>query len=374
MYMKFVDKIPISKTIEINTLAKKLIEDGKDVINLTAGEPDFPTPNIIKEKAKEALEKNFTNYTDSKGIPELRESISRMLYKKDIHFLPNEILVTNGGKQALFNTFLSILDREDEVILFSPFWVSYVPGILLTGAKPVILKTEFENNFLPDINKLRKLVTSKTKAILVNSPNNPTGVIYPEEIVIEISRIANENKIFVITDEVYDFLVYEDNFSSFAKYVDKNQLIYINSFSKSYSMTGWRIGFVALKNQLIYNRIVKIQGHSITSVNSIAQYASTVIDEVDNSYMLKEFKKRRDFVISKSREIGLTFVNPKGAFYLFFKSPIEDDSLFCKTILEEKLIALIPGSAFNEKGFVRLSFTNSIEKLEEGFRRIKEFV
>lgn len=372
--MNFVDKIPISKTIEINILAKKLIEEGKDVINLTAGEPDFPTPNIIKEKAKEALENDFTNYTDSKGIPELRNAISRLLYKKNIHFLSNEILVTNGGKQALFNVFLSILDRGDEVILFSPFWVSYVPVILLTGAKPVILKTKFENSFLPDINELKKLITSRTKAILVNSPNNPTGVIYPEEIIIEISRIANENKIFVITDEVYDFLVYEDNFSSFAKYVDKNQLIYINSFSKSYSMTGWRIGFVALKNQLIYNRMIKIQGHSTTSVNSIAQYASTVIDKVDNSYMLKEFKKRRDFTVKKSKEIGLDFIYPKGAFYLFFKSPIKDDSLFCKTILEEKLIALIPGSAFNEKGFVRLSFTNSIEKLEEGFKRIKEFV
>lgn len=372
--MEIIDQIPVSKTLEINAIATKLKNEGKDIINLTAGEPDFPTPEIIKQKAKEALERNFTKYTNSKGILELREAISKLLEKKNIFFGPDEILVTNGGKQALFNTLLSILDKDDEIIIFSPFWVSYIPMVLLSGAKPVILETRFENSFLPDLDELIKVINPKTKAILVNSPNNPTGIVYPEEIVRKISKIANENNIFLIADEVYDSLVYDANFVSFAKFVKEELLIYINAFSKSYSMTGWRLGFAALKNKLIYNRMAKIQGHTTSSVNSIAQYAATVSIDVDNSYMIEEFKKRRDFTIKKAKEIGLDFVYPKGTFYLFFKSPIKDDEVFCKKLLEEKLVALVPGSAFNAKGFVRLSFANSIEKLDEGFKRIKEFI
>lgn len=372
--MEIIDQIPVSKTLEINAIATKLKNEGKDIINLTAGEPDFPTPEIIKQKAKEALERNFTKYTNSKGILELREAISKLLEKKNIFFGPDEILVTNGGKQALFNTLLSILDKDDEIIIFSPFWVSYIPMVLLSGAKPVILETRFENSFLPDLDELIKVINPKTKAILVNSPNNPTGIVYPEEIVRKISKIANENNIFLIADEVYDSLVYDANFVSFAKFVKEELLIYINAFSKSYSMTGWRLGFAALKNKLIYNRMSKIQGHTTSSVNSIAQYAATVSIDVDNSYMIEEFKKRRDFTIKKAKEIGLDFVYPKGTFYLFFKSPIKDDEVFCKKLLEEKLVALVPGSAFNAKGFVRLSFANSIEKLDEGFKRIKEFI
>jgi len=372
--MEIIDQIPVSKTLEINAIATKLKNEGKDIINLTAGEPDFPTPEIIKQKAKEALERNFTKYTNSKGILELREAISKLLEKKNIFFGPDEILVTNGGKQALFNTLLSILDKDDEIIIFSPFWVSYIPMVLLSGAKPVILETRFENSFLPDLDELVKVINPKTKAILVNSPNNPTGIVYPEEIVRKISKIANENNIFLIADEVYDSLVYDANFVSFVKFVKEELLIYINAFSKSYSMTGWRLGFAALKNKLIYNRMAKIQGHTTSSVNSIAQYAATVSIDVDNSYMIEEFKKRRDFTIKKAKEIGLDFVYPKGTFYLFFKSPIKDDEVFCKKLLEEKLVALVPGSAFNAKGFVRLSFANSIEKLDEGFKRIKEFI
>ena len=372
--MEIIDQIPVSKTLEINAVATKLKNKGKDVINLTAGEPDFPTPEKIKEKAKEALEKDFTKYTNSKGIVQLRETISKLLEKKNIFFDSNEILVTNGGKQALFNALLSVLDKDDEIILFSPFWVSYIPMVLLTGAKPVVLETKFENSFLPDLDELIKLVNPKTKAILVNSPNNPTGIVYPEEIVRKISEIANENEIFVLTDEVYDSLVYDGNFVSFANFVRDELLIYINAFSKSYSMTGWRLGFAALKNKLIYNRMTKLQGHTTSSVNSIAQYAATVSIQVDNSYMIREFKKRRDFTVKKAKEIGLDFVYPKGTFYLFFKSPIEDDELFCKNLLEEKLVALVPGSAFNAKGFVRLSFANSMEKLDKGFKRIKEFI
>nr|WP_206076360.1 aminotransferase class I/II-fold pyridoxal phosphate-dependent enzyme [Marinitoga lauensis] len=181
--MDIIDKIPFSKTIEINSLAKKLKKEGKNIINLTAGEPDFSTPQIIIEKAKEVLDENAIKYTNSDGIQELKNTISLFLNRKNIMFSSEEIIITNGAKQALFNALISILNEEDEVILFSPFWVSYIPAILLSGAKPVILETNFENAFLPDIEKLEKLITSKTKIIIVNSPNNPTGVVYPKEII-----------------------------------------------------------------------------------------------------------------------------------------------------------------------------------------------
>ncbi|MBO8161439.1 MAG: pyridoxal phosphate-dependent aminotransferase [Thermosipho sp. (in: Bacteria)] len=372
--MDVIDKIPSSKTLEINAMARKLKNEGKDVINLTTGEPDFSTPEEIKQKAKEALDKDFTKYTDSKGIQDLRRVISKILERKGIYYLENEILVTNGGKQALFNALLSILNPDDEVILFSPLWVSYIPMVLLSRAKPVVIENKFEKNFLPDVDEIKRRISKNTKAILINSPNNPTGAVYPEEIVKEISKIANENNIYVIADEVYDALVYDVDFVSFHKHVKPELLIYINAFSKTYAMTGWRLGYVATKNKQIYQRIVKIQGHTTSSVNSIAQYAATVADNVDNSYMIKEFKKRRDFTVEKAKEIGLEFAFPKGAFYLFFKSPTNNDEQFCKKLLEEKLVALVPGSAFGAEGFVRLSFANSIEKIEEGFKRIERFL
>ncbi|SHH55083.1 aspartate aminotransferase [Thermosipho atlanticus] len=372
--MKIIDEIPASKTLEINAIATKLMNEGKDVINLTTGEPDFPTPERIKEKAKEALDKDFTKYTNSKGIFELRMTISKLLSKKGIEYTADEIIVTNGGKQAIYNALLAILDKDDEVILFSPLWVSYVPMILLAGAKPVIIRTTFEEGFLPNVNEIEKNITSKTKAILVNSPNNPTGVVYSESVIKGIAEIANKKGLYVIADEVYDSLVYDKPFVSLYNFVNPQQLIYINAFSKAYAMTGWRLGYCATKNRVIYNRISKIQGHTTSSVNSIAQFAAVEADKVDNKYMIDEFKKRRDFTVEEARKIGLEFVNPNGAFYLFFKSPLNDDETFCKKLLEEKLVALVPGSAFDAKGFVRLSFANSMKNLSGAFQRIKEFV
>ncbi|ANQ53525.1 aspartate aminotransferase [Thermosipho sp. 1063] len=371
--MNIIDEIPSSKTLEINATAKKLISQGKDVINLTTGEPDFPTPDIIKKKAIEALEKDFTKYTDSKGIPELRKTISILLERKNISFSKDEIIVTNGGKQALFNSLLSIAEKGDEIILISPFWVSYPPMVILAGATIKILETSFENNFHPNIDKLKSLISKKTKAIVVNSPNNPTGTVYPENIIKEIADIANKNNIFVITDEVYDVLVYDGKYASLTKFVNPENLIYINAFSKSYAMTGWRIGYVATKNKSILKRIAKIQAHSTSGINSIAQYAALGALNADNSYMIKEFKKRKDFVVKKAKELGLRFVEPKGAFYLFFEVNI-DDELFCKKLLEEKLVALVPGSAFNAKGFVRMSFANSLENIKKAFERLEEFL
>ncbi|MCX7654496.1 MAG: aspartate aminotransferase [Fervidobacterium sp.] len=363
-----------SKTLEIDSLAKRLISEGKDVVNLTAGEPDFPTPRAIVEKAIEALEKGYTKYTDSNGILPLREAISSYLKrKKSIDYTPDEIVVSNGGKQALFNAFASLLEEGDEVILFSPLWVSYIPQILMARGKPVVVRTHFENQFMPSIENLRSRISQRTKVIVVNSPNNPSGGIYDRETLSNIAKIANERKIYVITDEVYDELVYDGDHISLYGLVDDELLIYVNAFSKSHAMTGWRVGYTATKNKDIKKRISKIQGHISSNINTIAQYAAIAACETDNSEMIEEFKKRREFVIQKAKEYGLTFIEPKGAFYLFFKVE-ENDEKFCKELLSEKLVATVPGSAFEMPGFVRLSFATNIENIGKGLKRIKEFI
>ncbi len=369
-----VDLIAPSKTLEVDSLAKKLISEGKDVVNLTAGEPDFQTPRPIVEEAIEALNKGFTKYTDSNGILPLREAISTYLKeKKKVQFTPDEIVVSNGGKQALFNAFASILDEGDEAILFAPYWVSYPAQITMVRARPVVVKTSFERQFVPTADELLSVITPKTKLIVVNSPNNPSGGIYNYETMKAIADIANEKRIYVISDEVYDDLVYEGNHVSMYGLVNDDLLVYANAFSKSHAMTGWRVGYVATKNRDIKKRISKIQSHLSSNINTIAQYAAIKACETDNSYMIEEFKKRRKFVVEKAREYGFSFVEPNGAFYLFFKVKGNDEE-FCKRLLSEKLVATVPGSAFDMPGFVRMSFATSIETLDKGLKRIKEFM
>ncbi|ABS60823.1 MULTISPECIES: aspartate aminotransferase [Fervidobacterium] len=369
-----VDLIAPSKTLEVDSLAKKLISEGKDVVNLTAGEPDFQTPRPIIEEAINALNKGLTKYTDSNGILPLREAISKYLKeKKKVQFTPDEIVVSNGGKQALFNAFASILDEGDEAILFAPYWVSYPAQITMVRAKPVVVRTSFERQFVPTVDELLSAITLKTKLIVVNSPNNPSGGIYDYETMKAIADIANEKRIYVISDEVYDDLVYEGNHVSMYGLVDDDLLIYVNAFSKSHAMTGWRVGYVATKNKDIKKRISKIQSHLSSNINTTAQYAAIKACETDNSYMIEEFKKRRKFVVEKAEEYGLSFVEPKGAFYLFFKVKGSDEE-FCKRLLSEKLVATVPGSAFDMPGFVRMSFATNIETLDKGLKRIKEFM
>lgn len=369
-----VDLIAPSKTLEVDSLAKKLISEGKDVVNLTAGEPDFQTPRPIIEEAINALNKGLTKYTDSNGILPLREAISKYLKeKKKVQFTPDEIVVSNGGKQALFNAFASILDEGDEAILFAPYWVSYPAQITMVRAKPVVVRTSFERQFVPTVDELLSAITLKTKLIVVNSPNNPSGGIYDYETMKAIADIANEKRIYVISDEVYDDLVYEGNHVSMYGLVDDDLLIYVNAFSKSHAMTGWRVGYVATKNKDIKKRISKIQSHLSSNINTTAQYAAIKACETDNSYMIEEFKKRRKFVVEKAEEYGLSFVEPKGAFYLFFKVKGSDEE-FCKRLLSEKLVATVPGSAFDMPGFVRMSFATNIGTLDKGLERIKEFM
>lgn len=372
MISKKIRMIPSSKTMEINSKAKEMIKKGIDVINLTAGEPDFKTPESILKYAKKALDEGYTKYTDARGILELREKIAEFYGKRyNIKISCDEVVITNGAKQGIYNALFSILDDEDEVIILTPAWVSYIPQVLLCNGRPIKIGTYLEDSFIPDVDKIKRKISRKTKAIIINSPNNPTGAVYPPEVLQCISELANKYGLFVISDEIYSELVYEDTHHSTLEFFDREKLIVVNGFSKSHAMTGWRIGYVIAPKE-ISEAIAKIQSHTTSNVNSITQRAVLKAFEVDISYMREEFKKRKNVVSKELKKIGLDFVEPKGAFYFFFKTPY-DDVIFCNDLLAAKKVALVPGNSFEYPGFARLSFAVSLDTLKEGMRRIYEF-
>jgi len=374
MIARRISEIPISKTMELDAKAKALIKKGEDVINLTAGEPDFPTPEPVLEAAKNFLEKGQIKYTDPRGIYELREAIAKKVgerYGKEIS--PDQVVVTNGAKQALFNTFMALLDPGDEVIVFSPVWVSYIPQILLAGGTVKVVETFMKNDFHPSLEEVEGLLVGKTKAVLINSPNNPTGVVYSRSFLEGLLRLSEEMHFYIVSDEVYDSLVYTDNYTSILDIAkDFERVVYINGFSKSHSMTGWRVGYL-ISNRELASAVSKIQSHTTSCINTVAQYAALKAIEVDNSHMVQVFKERRDLVVERLKKMGVKFVEPQGAFYLFFKVP-GDDVKFCERLLEEKKVALVPGSSFLKPGFVRLSFAISTERLAEALDRIEDFL
>ncbi|MCD6546454.1 MAG: pyridoxal phosphate-dependent aminotransferase, partial [Thermotogae bacterium] len=377
----YLSAIEPSITIKLNTLAKSMKAHGIDVVDLTAGEPDFPTPKAICEAAINAINEGFTKYTAAAGIMELREKIAEKLSKEN--FIPVEaknIVVTNGAKNAIFNALSAIVNPGDEVIIIAPAWVSYIPQVKLLGAIPIVLCTSFENGFIPEISKLREIVNTKTKAIIINSPNNPTGAVYPKEFFKNLVELAQEAKFYIISDEIYEKLIYEGEHFSPASLSMEN-VITVNGFSKAYSMTGWRIGYVAA-NDFIISNISKIQSHTASNVNSITQKAAVRAFDVDTNYMVEEFRKRRDFLATELEKIGVKFLKPSGAFYFFmdFSSFLGKSSMgkkletgfdVCEVLLKEFKLALVPGEGFEAPGFVRLSFAASMESLEKAINRIK---
>ncbi len=371
--------IKTSTTLKIDNLAKEMKKDGNDVVLFTAGEPDFPTPQPIKEAAKKAIDENFTKYTNSNGIEELRSAISEKLRKENnLFYDPDQIVVSNGGKQALFNAFGAILEPGDEVIVIAPAWVSYVPQIEMWKGKPVILNTYPENEYIPSISDFEKLLTSKTKAILMNSPNNPTGTVYPKEVIEMIADFAKHNDLFVVTDEIYEKLSYDLPHISIGSLDGmRDRTITINGFSKSYAMTGWRIGYCAGPSNAV-KEISKIQSHTTSNVNSITQRAAVKAFEVDISYMVKEFKERRDLIAELLKDAEIKFFKPKGAFYVMidlrdFLNGRSTEEL-CLDMIRQAGVAVIPADDFYAPGFARISFSTSKEEIKKGITRIKNYL
>jgi aspartate aminotransferase len=388
---KRVQQLAPSPTLAITAQANALKQAGHDVIGLGVGEPDFNTPQHIIEAAKEALDKGFTKYTPSGGILPLKQAIIEKLQKDNqLSYKPNQVTVTVGAKQALFNLFQVLLDPGDEVIIPSPYWVSYLDQVHLAGGVPVIVEGKEENLFKITPEQLKDAITKRTKALIINSPSNPTGMVYTAEELQALGDVAVANDLIIVSDEIYEHLIYDEDvrhvsIASLGPELYERTII-INGVSKTYSMTGWRIGFAAGPEQII-SAMTDLGSHSTSNATSIAQYAAVAAlkgSQEPVEAMKAEFKKRRDYVVERINAIpGLSCLKPPGAFYAFInvrealnrsngKYATPDD--WSKALLEKALVAVVPGSAFGSKDHVRISYATSMEQLEKALDRIEKFV
>lgn len=381
-----------SLTLSIDQKAKKMKAEGLDVVGFGAGEPDFITPGNIIQAAKEALEKGLTKYTPASGTAEIKASIAAKLMRENgLQYSPEEIIVSNGAKHSLYNIFQAILDPGDEVIIPSPYWLSYPEMVRMADGKPVFVETSEQDDFIIDVKSLRKAITPRTKAIIINSPNNPTGSVYPKEVLREVAELAVEKQVLVISDEIYEKIIYDGHkHVSIASLGDeiKQLTVTVNGMSKAYSMTGWRIGYAAGPLEII-KAMTRIQSHSTSNPNSIAQYAAAYAlasDDGFTSYMTAELNKRRLFLFKKINEIDLISCKlPGGAFYIMLnigrlfgkkhKGKLIDSPIsFASALLDAKLVTVVPGEAFGMASHVRLSYAVALEQIEKGMSRIKEFI
>jgi len=377
-----------SQTLLLFARAKKMKAEGIDVVSFTAGEPDFPTPQIVKDAGVRAINENFTKYTQNRGIPDLLNAIAAK-FKKDnnLSFEPSQILVSSGAKHSVYNALQAMCNPRDEVIIPSPFWVSYPEMVRLADAVPVPVKTSFQNQFKMTPAQLKRAITPKTKALMLNTPSNPTGAVYSREELEGIADVVKNSGIFIIADEIYEKVIYDDerHFSIGSLERIRDQVITVNGVSKAYSMTGWRIGFMGGHPDVI-GLAEKIQGQATSNANSIAQRAAlaALANNLDPQIrvMVTEFDRRRRYLIQEFQSLGIDFVFPKGAFYLFFNvkqflgasadgKKLRSSDDLCEFLLMVHKVALVPGTGFGDKNWVRMSYACSMEDLQKGVERIK---
>jgi aspartate aminotransferase len=383
--------ITSSVTLEITARAKKMKEQGEDIISLSVGEPDFNTPDNIRHAAMEAMESGKIGYTPASGLVQLKKAIcEKLLQDNKLEYDVKNIVVSNGAKHSLFNALQAICNPGDEVIVGVPYWVSYPCLIEMADAVPVYVEMKESDGFKFTKEALAKALTPKTKAIIINSPNNPTGTVFTKEDLQIIADFAVENDIYVIADEIYEKLIYEGEHVSIASLGEqiKDLTIVVNGMSKCYAMTGWRIGYIASVAN-IAGIMGNIQSHATSNPNTIAQYASIEglkgpQDSVEA--MRKCFLERRDYIVKAINSIdGLTCRNPEGAFYVmvniqdyigkqFKDKQIKNSFDFSEALLEEAKVAVIPGIGFGQEGYIRISYAASIETIQKGIERIKNFV
>ncbi len=385
MLSRRIQTLSESLTIAITSLARDLKASGKDVLSFSAGEPDFDTPKAIKEAAIKALNDGFTKYTAVEGIPELREAIADKLQRdNNLSYDPADIIVSNGAKQSLFNLTQVLIDEGDEVIITSPYWVTYPELVKYAGGKPVIVETDESSGFKITPQQLQNAISPKTKMLILTTPSNPTGAVYTKEELDALAKVLEGTKIFVASDEMYEKLVYADVVFTSAASISEDMFdrtITINGLSKSAAMTGWRFGYLATPNKDLIKAMKKLQSQSTSNINSITQKAAIpgldgTIEE-DIEMMRKEFEKRRDKAVAMLNAIdGISVLAPDGAFYLFVNhSQVEKDSMtFAKKLLEQKGVAVVPGIGFGSEGYFRFSFATDMATIEEGIHRIAEFV
>jgi len=385
-------KLPPSITLAITAKAKEMKAEGKDVVGFGAGEPDFNTPQNIIDACKKALDEGKTKYVPASGINELKDAVVNK-FKRDngLNYERSQIIISTGGKQCLFNTLMALTNPGDEILIAKPYWVSYPDLIALSGGNCVVVETREEEDYKFTLESLEASVTPKTKAIIVNSPNNPTGTVYSREELQSIADFCKKHDIFIISDEIYEPLIYgEEKHISIASLSEDayKRTVVVNALSKAYAMTGWRLGYAAGPKDLI-KILGNIQSHTTSNSTSFVQYAAVEALNGDQSFiplMNEEFRLRRDYMIERADKIkGLDYIYPKGAFYLmldvryfigkhFRGNTIKSSLDLADMLLSEYLVAVVPGSGFGLEGFLRLSYAINRDAIKKGFDRIEEFL
>ena len=386
---KKIARLSESQTMALAAKAGRMKADGIDVVSLTAGEPDFPTPTLIKEAGIKAIQSNFTKYTSNQGIIELRQAIAAKLrYDNRIPVDASQVLVSNGAKHSIYNALLSICDRGDEIIIPAPYWVSYPEMAKLVDAVPVIVNTSASNQFKITPSQLRRAITKKTKVFILCSPSNPTGAVYTQPEIEALAAVVKKAGIFVLSDEIYEKVIYDglEHFSIGSIDEIRDQVVTINGHSKVYSMTGWRIGYMAARLDIV-QAAEKIQSQTTSNASSVSQKAAlaALTNDLTNEVkaMVTEFDRRRRFLIAELDKIPhLSYIYPKGSFTLFvhvkpfFKSRVNGSTIgtsdgLCDYFLNEHNVAMVPGTGFGAPDWIRLSYACSMDDLQKAVRRIQ---
>lgn len=392
MISKLASGIAPSSTLAITAKANALKAEGVDVVGFGAGEPDFDTPQYIKEAAIAAIMQGFTKYTPASGILSLRKAIADKLERdNNVRYSPEQIVVNNGAKHSLVNTFMAILNQGDEVVIPAPFWLSYPEMVKMAGGVPKPLYTKKENGFKLQPEELEASITDRTRAIIINSPSNPTGLVYTREELKALADIAVENDLWIVSDEIYEYLVYGgQSHTCIASLSDEiyKHTITINGLSKSHAMTGWRIGYIAAPLE-VAKAAGNIQSHATSNPNSIAQKAAEAAMTTETTFvkdMVREFEERSKYMYEELKDIeGLEVIKPSGAFYCFvdisglygkhYKGKMINSAAdFAELMLEEKSVAVVPCKDFGAPDCMRLSYAISMISIEKGLNRIKEFI
>ena len=380
-----MENLSPSVTMAITALARELKAQGKDILSFSAGEPDFNTPEVIKQAAIQAITDGHTKYTAVEGIPQTKQAIINK-FKRDhnLEYNLDHIVISNGAKHSLFNLFQVMIEKGDEVIIPAPYWVTYPEQVKYSDGVPVIIETDDVSSFKITAEQLKDAITDRTRILLLNTPSNPTGAVYSKEELEAIGKVLEGTDIIVLSDEMYEKIMYDGKKFTAAAEVSEDmykRTVTINGLSKAAAMTGWRFGYLATPKTELVKSMIKLQGQVTSNVNSNTQYAAipALDGEADETMevMRKEFEKRRNVAVESFNAInGLSSFNPDGAFYLFvnIQGVTSDSMKFCADLLEEKGVALVPGLAFGTEGYVRFSFATDLETIEEGIRRIKDFV
>ncbi|QKY21502.1 pyridoxal phosphate-dependent aminotransferase [Halolamina sp. CBA1230] len=368
-----VGRVEPSATVAVGNKASELQEQGVDVVDLSVGEPDFPTPERIREAGQQAIAEGNTGYTASSGIPELRQAISTDLKAKGVACGPENVVVTPGAKQALFETVQALVDEGDEVILLDPAWVSYEAMVKLAGGDLTRVDLgQHDFDLEPALDDLAAAISDETQLLLVNSPSNPTGAVFSDAALEGVRDLAVEHDVTVVADEIYDRITYDADPTSLASFDGMaERTVTVNGFSKAYSMTGWRLGYLAAPEALV-DQVSKIHGHSVTCAPNFVQHAGVEAlrsVESDVATMVEAFERRRDLVVDLLADHGKVIPRPQGAFYAMIPTP-NDDVEWADAAIEDAHVATVPGSAFNAPGYARISYAASEERLKEGFERL----